>query len=72
MRVRIQDFIDRRFYRKKYDAQRALAQFTQTARDEVEIDVLQAELLRVVKETLQPETIVLWLKKIERSTSDER
>ena len=72
MRVRIQDFIDRRFYRKKYDAQRALAQFTQTARDEVEIDVLQAELLRVVKETLQPETAVLWLKKIERSTSDER
>ena len=72
LRIRVQDFIDRRFYRKKYDAQRALAQFTQTARDEVEIDVLQAELLRVVKETLQPETAVLWLKKIERSTSDER
>ena len=72
LRIRVQDFIDRRFYRKKYDAQRALAQFTQTARDEVEIDVLQAELLRVVKETLQPETTVLWLKKIERSTSDER
>jgi hypothetical protein len=72
LRTRIQDFIDRRFYRQKYDAQQILAQFTQTARDEVEIDVLQAELLRVVQETIQPETAVLWLKKIERSTSHEQ
>jgi len=72
MRQRVQGFIDRRFFRQKYDAQQIQAQFAQTARDEVEMDVLQAELLRVVQETLQPETAVLWFKKSERSTAHER
>jgi hypothetical protein len=62
LRQRVQAFIDRRFYRQKYDAQQILAQFAQTARDEVEMDVLQGELLRVVQETLQPETVSIWLK----------
>jgi hypothetical protein len=62
LRQRVQAFIDRRFYRQKYDAQQILAQFAQTARDEVEMDVLQAELVRVVQETLQPETVSIWLK----------
>ena len=62
LRQRVQDVVDRRFFRKKYDAQQVLAQFAQTARDEVEIDVLQAELLRVVQETLQPESISFWWK----------
>ena len=53
LRRRVQAFIDRRFFRTKYDAQQILAQFAQTARDEVEMDVLQAELLRVVQKTLQ-------------------
>jgi hypothetical protein len=57
LRRRIQDGIDRRFFRKKYDAQQVLAQFAQTARDETDLDALLAELVRVVDETLQPEHV---------------
>jgi len=63
LRNRIQDFIDRRFYRKKYDAEQALAQFAVTARDEVDMDKLTATLLGVVDETVQPEKTSLWLRK---------
>ena len=63
LRQRVQAFIDRRFYRQKYDAQQILAQFAQTARDEVEMDILQAELLRVVQETLQPQEINILVQK---------
>ena len=63
LRQRVQAFVDRRFYRQKYDAQQVLADFAQTARDEVEMDALQTELLRVVQETMQPEKISLWIKK---------
>jgi hypothetical protein len=62
LRVRVQDFIDRRFYRKKYDAEQTLAQFAATARDEVDMDKLTDTLLVVVEETLQPERASLWLK----------
>ena len=61
VRRRIQDIIDRRFYRKKYDAQRVLAQFALTARDETDLDALTGELARVVQETLQPERVSVWL-----------
>jgi hypothetical protein len=71
LRRRVQAFIDRRFFREKFDAQQILAQFAQTARDEVALDVLQAELLRVVQETMQPETAVLWFKESERNVSHE-
>ncbi len=63
LRRRIQDGIDRRFYRKKYDAQQVLAQFARTARDETDMDALLAELERVVQETLQPEGVKVWLRK---------
>jgi hypothetical protein len=63
LRRRIQDTIDRRFYRKKYDAQRVLAQFALTARDETDLDALTAELASVVQATLQPERVSVWLRK---------
>ncbi|WP_423223200.1 hypothetical protein [Candidatus Amarolinea aalborgensis] len=61
LRRRIQDVIDRRFYRKKYDATQVLAQFAVTARDETDLDALTGELARVVQETLQPEGVSVWL-----------
>jgi hypothetical protein len=61
LRRRIQDAIDRRFFRKKYNAQQVLARFAQTARDETDLDALTAELVRVVDETLQPEFVSVWL-----------
>ena len=62
LRRRIQDGIDRRFFRKKYNAQRVLAAFAITPRDETDLDTLTAELTRVVQETLQPERVGVWLK----------
>ena len=63
LRRRIQDVIDRRFFRKKYDAQQVLAQFAVTARDETDLDALTGELARVVQETMQPEQVSVWLRK---------
>jgi MFS family permease len=63
LRRRVQDFIDRRFFRRKYDAAQTLEQFAVTARDEVDLDNLTAELVQVVEETMQPEKVTLWLKK---------
>ena len=61
LRRRMQDWIDRRFFRRKYDAQQVLAQFAATARDETDLDSLTRELVRVVEETLQPEAVSIWI-----------
>jgi hypothetical protein len=62
LRKRIQSIIDKRFYRRKYDAAKVLGAFGATARDETNLDVLTGELLRVVDETMQPEFVGLWLR----------
>lgn len=57
----LQAFIDRRFYRRKYDAARTLAAFTSRLRDEVDLDQLAGDLAGVVNDTVQPSSISLWL-----------
>jgi hypothetical protein len=62
LRRRVQDFIDRRFYRRRYDAEKTLIDFSQFVRDETDMEALTAELLRVTEETMQPEQVSIWLK----------
>jgi hypothetical protein len=62
LRHRIQDFIDRRFYRRKYDAVHALASFSETSRREVELQSLTGALLGVVDESMQPAHLSLWIR----------
>jgi hypothetical protein len=60
-RHRVQGFIDRRFYRRRYDASRVLASFSARLRDEVDLDQLSTDLLAATQETLQPRSVALWL-----------
>ncbi len=64
LRRRIQAVIDRRFYRRRYDAARALAAFSGTVQEEVELEDVSQALLRVVEETVQPLQTSIWLRDI--------
>lgn len=59
----IQSVIDKRFYRKKYDAQQVLSQFAETVRDETDLEKLTGKLIEVVNETMQPKSVSVWLKR---------
>ena len=61
LRLRIQDFIDRRFYRRKYDAAKTLDAYSAKLREETDLGSLESGLVSVVRETVNPHHVSLWL-----------
>ena len=64
VRARVQDFIDRRFYRRKFDAEQTVAEFSVRLRDEVELSAVTSQLTDVVQETMEPTHVSLWMRPV--------
>ncbi|HLZ58587.1 MAG TPA: SpoIIE family protein phosphatase [Ktedonosporobacter sp.] len=71
LRIQLQKFIDKRFYRQNYDAAQVIAAFTSTLREEIDLNQLNAHLLAVVRETLFPSSISLWLRQPASEDDDQ-
>jgi hypothetical protein len=69
LRRRVQNTIDRRFYRRKYDAEQTLAQFAALAKDEVDVEKLKVAVVGAVQETMHPTSVGLWIRRPEKRNS---
>ena len=72
LRRRIQKIIDKRFYRRQYDAAKIIATFSDTLRNEMDLNTLSEHLVSVVEDTMQPAHVSLWLRSPERHTEEPR